>query len=555
MKNYSILYFLTVILFACNGKSGSQSKSTEPSDSAQIIKIQNTIDTTVNGVTFNVSSVKPADSLLKTYPVKDMMELKIEKKISFLPDEHKNERLIYTRDNGFIETLQYCYDEHRSLKLSPDHIWTLICQATSIHINQHYDSLKNIIFTDEKKEELIIRNDSLENNARYWGTLIKDFCNETKNHTRNDLYDFFVPNFSTTTPVQTTVYQITLLESYKKKFSYVGETGCGIPQITITGNKEDWIWIFDHLSDLDKLGLTWWGKELRPIIKEFINVFDDKINVSFWDSIYKDAAEYGAFYISGWIIKFFPYLPTTGEDFLGYTSEGKGKYELVYRLNPYLHGNDYKLSTLGTESFPSGLSQIDIKWINYFNRTTKKMEAYSGFFGVKQSQDKTLEPFISWLVCKKDTSKVKMDVSDVLSLSPKHHNDTQLWSPRICNEYTDSAIYDIKRFKSQQASLLFIRNELNQNKEKYQQLNNIDLSGDTLRFVITCDGSVAQIKLKGRNTENKKLIDFFERELTTLPESWMPALAHPDKVLDYFDFSEEELKLKVKANSELEIVF
>ena len=83
MKNYSILYFLTVILFACNGKSGSQSKSTEPSDSAQIIKIQNTIDTTVNGVTFNVSSVKPADSLLKTYPVKDMMELKIEKKISF----------------------------------------------------------------------------------------------------------------------------------------------------------------------------------------------------------------------------------------------------------------------------------------------------------------------------------------------------------------------------------------------------------------------------------------------------------------------------------------
>lgn len=385
--------------------------------------------------------------------------------------------------------------------------------------------------------------------------MIKDFCNETKNHTRNDLYDFFVPNFSTTTPVQTTVYQITLLESYKKKFSYVGETGCGIPQITITGNKEDWIWIFDHLSDLDKLGLTWWGKELRPIIKEFINVFDDKINVSFWDSIYKDAAEYGAFYISGWIIKFFPYLPTTGEDFLGYTSEGKGKYELGYRLNPYLYGNDYKLSTLGTESFPSGLSQIDIKWINYFNRTTKKMEAYSGFFGVKQSQDKTLEPFISWLVCKKDTSKVKMDVSDVLSLSPKHHNDPQLWSPRICNEYTDSAIYDIKRFKSQQASLLFIRNKLNQNKEKYQQLNNIDLSGDTLRFVITCDGSVAQIKLKGRNTENRKLIDFFERELTTLPESWMPALAHPDKVLDYFDFSEEELKLKVKANSELEIVF
>ena len=153
MKNYSILYFLTVILFACNGKSGSQSKSAEPSDSAQIIKIQNVIDTTVNGVTFNVSSVKPADSLLKTYPVKDMMELKIEKKISFLPDEHKNERLIYTRDNGFIETLQYCYDEHRPLKLSPDHIWTLICQATSIHINQHYDSLKNIIFTDEKKEE------------------------------------------------------------------------------------------------------------------------------------------------------------------------------------------------------------------------------------------------------------------------------------------------------------------------------------------------------------------------------------------------------------------
>ena len=139
------------------------------------------------------------------------------------------------------------------------------------------------------------------------------------------------------------------------------------------------------------------------------------------------------------------------------------------------------------------------------------MEAYSGFFGVKQSQDKTLEPFISWLVCKKDTSKVKMDVSDVLSLSPKHHNDPQLWSPRICNESTDSAIYDIKRFNSQQASLLFIRYELNQNKEKYQQLNNIDLSGDTFRFGISCDGSVSQIKLKGLYSDYRILIDFFER--------------------------------------------
>lgn len=159
---------------------------------------------------------------------------------------------------------------------------------------------------------------------------------------------------------------------------------------------------------------------------------------------------------------------------------------------------------------------------------------------------------ISWLICEKEAPETNLNEPDTFS---KYHNDPQLWSPRICKEYTDSAVYDIKRFKSQQASLLFIRDELILNKENDLQLKNINLSGDTLSFVVTSDGSIAQTKIKGYNRKNRELTEFFERRLTALPASWMPTLAHPNKVLDYFDFSEEELKLKVKTNSELEIIF
>lgn len=222
------------------------------------------------GVSFNVNDVEIADSLLKMDTAKLVFENKIGKVVLFFPVEHTNFALVSCPNNGLIQTIQECYDNHRPLVLTPDIIWLAICQGVSIHINEHYDSLKNIIFIKNKPDKIAIRNDSLEYSAKHWKSLIESFVNETKKYAKDDFYSFFVSEFTTTTAIDKTAYQITLLESYKRAFEYIGDSGCGIPSIHISGTKDDWQTILTKLDMLDKIGLSNWAKNLKPIISEFI---------------------------------------------------------------------------------------------------------------------------------------------------------------------------------------------------------------------------------------------------------------------------------------------
>jgi len=397
------------------------------------------------GVLFAVDDVEPADSLLLTDTTKKVIENKIGKEIMFMPEEQQNSLIVPCGNNGLIQTLQECYDNHRPLVLTPDIIWLAICQGVSLHINENYDSLKNVIFTENKPDTIKVRNDSLEYSSVHWKDLIDSIANRTKQYTKKDYFSFFVSDFSTTTPVEKTAYQITLLESYKKGFKYVGDSGCGIPSILIAGNQDDWMTILQKLNMLDLIGLSYWRKNLEPIILQFIKASKDDPDPEFWKSIYKNASEYNAFYISGWIIKFFPYVKTL--DTIGVYDETHEatKISELLKKNEFLDDNDYMLSTLSTDNFPSGLAKISIEWNNYFKRETKNIEVYSGFMGIKQYEDKSLEPMISWAICDENAKKPEHKLVKNINRNLNHKPD--YWSPHIAKRVTDSAIYDIKSLK------------------------------------------------------------------------------------------------------------
>ena len=163
-----------------------------------------------------------------------------------------------------------------------------------------------------------------------------------------------------------------------------------------------WQSILKKLDKLDEIGLSSWSNNLRPIISQFINVFDDHIDKSFWNDIYKNAHEYNAFYISGWIIKFFPYTKITEDQ--GVYDEKTGETKIADKCIPnvFLNGDKFLLSTLSTDNFPSGLSKITVTWNNYLKNKVEKVEVCSGFMAIKQNADKSLEPLISWAICESD---------------------------------------------------------------------------------------------------------------------------------------------------------
>ncbi|WP_243345514.1 DUF4419 domain-containing protein [Parabacteroides sp. FAFU027] len=501
-----------------------------------------------SGKRFLVSNVVQPKAMLETESVVTAFEAKLHKKISYYPTEFSSKQLVYCANNGLIETLQQCYDQHRPLILSPDIIWLAICQGTSIHINQHFKDFESVIFKKDKPNEIVINNDSLEFGEKHWQKLINDFSRETQKYTQDDYYNFFVPAFSTTTAIEQRAYQITMLEAFKKAFTYIGETGCGIPNITLTGSKKDWLAIYNRLDQLDKIGLSEWRKELKPIVQEFINVYDDKINMQFWQSIYKSASTYGAVYVSGWIVKLYPYIKeielTKEKDSTG----EKAKAIEKILPNQFLKGNSYRLSTLQTDNFPSGIAKIDIIWKNYYKQTTETLEACSGFMGIRQYQDKSLMPVIAWALCKKDAQIIedREPTADTLTLNIPHKKD--YWSPLVCDKLVTPAQYDIRTYKTHQEGIDYIRkrieNAILNNKEfKQNKLSNIKV-----KLIILTNGDIADGSIK---CNNKMLADFVRKEMTSLPGKWTPALAYPQ---DFFDeeLTEQEMKLKVRVNSKVE---
>ena len=505
------------------------------------------------GITFKVHDVEMADSALMVENSTLVFENRIEKKILFLPEEHAGMGVVSCANNGLIQTVQECYDNHRPLILTPDVIWLAICQGVSIHINEHYDSLKNKLFTANKPDEIMIRNDSLGEAAKYWAQLIDAFSSETQLYTKNDFYSFFVSDFSTTTDIERTAYRITLLESYAKAFEYVGESGCGIPYITVAGNKRDWKIILEKIEMLEKIGLTEWARELRPVISEFVKAADGKPDIEFWKNIYKNATEYNGFYISGWIIKFFPYikeLQSEGDNNFDET-QGGYKREEVYLPNKFMEGDSYLLSTLSTDNFPSGIAKVSIVWINRFKNNTVMMELYAGFFAIRQYEDRSLEPLISWTVCEKNAKLPAQLVSYNQYLNLKHNPD--YWSPYIVRRITDSAVYDIKRYKTQENSVAYIKQRIIESLKNSREFCEVELMNDTVEVVVLSNGKVGGVTLKG--ADNVKLSSFIAELIKGLEKPWFPALAHPTDALDLMDYTLEEETIKVRVNSIVKIVF
>lgn len=341
------------------------------------------------GVRFEVDNVKIAEDYLGEVEIEEIQN-DLERGTYFIPQEHRTEQLVYTRHCNLPNAVMQAYKDHRPLALSPDEIWLTICQGMSIHINENFKRLKHKIYKGKVSQQLTVENNKLGLYDPAWQELVDSMATKTSNYTGPLFYDAFVPQFSTTTPTIKTAYQITLLGAQQKAFDYVAITACGIPYITLLGTTEDWKLIKTKLSILDQLGMKKWKASLEPIIDQFISASEGKVDADFWQNIYKDKRdEYDAYAISGWIHKLYPYIID-----IYY----KKNLEQRYKPNPFL---DKKLKSgdyLTSNRFPNGTTKVPITWKNLRENETKELWFVSGFMGLKQYKDKTLEPFISWAI-------------------------------------------------------------------------------------------------------------------------------------------------------------
>ena len=354
-----------------------------------------------NGITFEVEQLSKPEKL---YPVTSPDEIyrylmlfdnestiRITEKDIWKPPfnviakSESPDSLLYFGYNSFFCGMYQAYADHRPFVLSPDMIWLLINQGFAQHVNANHESLRKYFVNFSGKESLIVQSHKkLKDPSLLWEEIFPQFTEQIRKEVGGHLVETLTCNFSTTTSLEKTVSEITIMETVKSYFEFITiMIVCGIPEITLEGTPQDWEKVLNKARGLKEYKLEWWISQLEPLLEEFVKASKGTINKEFWRNMFKchSPKSCGApETFDGWIIKFFPY-------------DNEGKRNNLKQI-------------VGRKKLPSEIVKVDLKYIEAYNDTVIEtpLELWSGFIGLKQNNENfALRPQIGWMVKKKNT--------------------------------------------------------------------------------------------------------------------------------------------------------
>lgn len=312
--------------------------------------------------------------------------------------------------HGLLQAVHLAYQWHYPLILSPDHIWLCIAQGLARHINENAEALRGRFVRHQGKIPLEVRRDQFIKGApdNDWPGVFSEFSTILREH-MGGRRDLFLADFSTTDPISRTVSEVVLLGAVQKYFHYTVMSMCGIPEITLEGAPEDWAKIRQRVEVLEEFDLSWWVKELRPVVAQFEAASKGEVDRGFWQELYKRLNASGGERVSGYLNALFPYCK----------DEGK-------KQNPWFKIPDkQKASSFSFpkfDDFPCGLTSAPFAW--KFLTEEYPMSFVGGFFGVVQEENRALRPQLGWAIT--EEMKGPVQVTDPWRLEDQAPEETVL---------------------------------------------------------------------------------------------------------------------------------
>lgn len=424
-------------------------------------------------------------------------------KLEAIPLELIDKSFVHTKIHPVIGSLHYSFAHHRPVSISPDIVWLMIMQGLSKHFYFNSDSISTEIYTEKEKTILQIQRDNfvkgeLTNN---WAEVFPEFSDRIKESTNLNLHELFTPNFSTTTNNVSISYTITMMDALSEYYDYSVLTACGIPYVVLEGSPEDWKWIKDKLPELRKYDTDFWIDNLQPVIDEIYKSSTGNVNSEFWKSMYKWNGTSGGNRVTGWIIKFFPYIET---------NDNKKHVNTYLDYNIYLDDDDVEFNWIGLtgDDFPSGLSVCNFNW-EYFGGNFN-MQFCAGFIGISQDNNMVLRPEINWFVSEKpDTANMIENVEDPDAInwyknSYTYGKETDLLNPygnnmeglfiKTCNNPDEYPIYDYYEGKSFEEGITEFKQNIFDSADYINEEGTVELT-----IVVSAEGQCYCLVSKGEN--------------------------------------------------------
>ena len=309
--------------------------------------------------------VNDAKQLLFEASPKDHARSKQIIQTSFSEQQFSNGNLSATQ-HGFVNAVFQAYSRHHHLTIRPEDVWFSILVQLNIYINAHAEELRSFFVAHEGQKQLKVVEMGTIKSVDFAPLAIEMTELIQENVLDPELRSWIMPDFSTTQKTDLVVAAILMMGALQSYFAYEMQLLCGIPTVTLLGEREDWAKMVGKLEMLNQLGKepTLFARLLKPVLEHFVASFDepesDKVK-NFWSTCAHESGGSGPLYLSGWVTAFCfwdedgkPLYPSEGP--IGPpTMEGREMARAGCELDGILYHR------VDTDKIPPGLVSVPVK--------------------------------------------------------------------------------------------------------------------------------------------------------------------------------------------------
>ncbi|KAF9120742.1 hypothetical protein BG015_006010, partial [Linnemannia schmuckeri] len=169
------------------------------------------------------------------------------------------------RNNGFVDAALEAYNEHHHLVIRPDDVWIAILSQFNFFVNGNAEKLRHLFVAHEGQKQLSIETSGP---LRSWdfGNLAIQMGELLQQHVLDpELHEWIMPEFTTTTTDDRIIGSVIMMSALKKYFKCCFFTMCGLPAVTLLGEKGDWEKLLVRIEKLTEYGeeTTQWRDLLK----------------------------------------------------------------------------------------------------------------------------------------------------------------------------------------------------------------------------------------------------------------------------------------------------
>lgn len=328
-------------------------------------------------------------------------------------------RLEHRCAHALVATVFHAYSYHYKLELSADVFWLAIAQGVAQHLGIHAERYRGQFVSHEGQKELKVSADDLRcapsspHMARtdggqvdgkrgdecqiitsalpplLWDRVIERFAQAIQGNMKTDFAALMTRPFSTSGPVERTVFACSLMEAAKHYFSYRCCLSCGIPEVTLLGSPDDFAHMMDRVDQLRRLlpDLEWWLTPIHGHLAKLRDTAAGQPDRSWWSQIaHSQGGGSDISMLAGWLA-----------DFVPYADDGHGGVRRARR--DYKHYCQGKINGIDFGDFSQAVTATEA--ILDDNGTQHPIKVLAGFLGISQNPTTlALRPAIGCLIAR-----------------------------------------------------------------------------------------------------------------------------------------------------------